>query len=70
MAFVFNLSVFECNFFGGVDSCAKFYVLLQVIVILGLFYPCLQLVYVSLYILFSMFIAGPLTSTQMLLVMF
>ena len=39
--------------FLGVGSCAKSYVLVQLIVILVSFYPCLQIVYVSLYILLS-----------------
>ena len=51
MAFVFSFLVFECNFFGGVDGCLKFYVLSQLIVILDLFYSCLQIVYVSLHVL-------------------
>ena len=39
--------------FFGVCSCAKSYVLSLLIIIIVLFYPCLQLVYVSLYILLS-----------------
>ena len=53
MAFVFSFLLFECNLFLGVGSCAKFYVLSQLIVIPIFFYPCLQLVYVTLYILSS-----------------
>jgi hypothetical protein len=39
--------------FFGVGSCAKSYILSQLIIILVLSYPRLQLVYVSLYILLS-----------------
>ena len=53
MAFVFSFLIYECNFYFEVGSCAKFYVLSQPIIIFVLFYPCLQLVYVSLFILLS-----------------
>jgi hypothetical protein len=39
--------------FFGVGSCENSYVLSQLIAIFVLFYPCLQLVYVSLYIWLS-----------------
>ena len=54
--------------FLGVNSCAKFHVLSQLIVFLDLFYMCLQLVYFSLYILLSPCLLVILTSIQMLLV--
>ena len=41
------------QFFLGVGSCEKFYVFPQLITIIVLFYLCLQIVYVSLYILLS-----------------
>jgi hypothetical protein len=49
MGFVLSFLVFECIFF-GVGSCAKFFVLSQLIIIFVSFYPCLQLVYVELVI--------------------
>jgi hypothetical protein len=54
MAFVFSFLVFECNLnLFGIGSCAKLFVLSQVIEIFVLFYMCLQLLYVNLYILLS-----------------
>ena len=47
------LAFLYLNALFGVGSCAKSYVLSQLIIILVLFYPCLQFVYVSVYILLS-----------------
>ena len=58
-------------FFFESRSCAKFHVFSQLIVLLVLLYRCLQLVYFNfMYFVISMFIGNPLTSIQVLLIVF
>ena len=62
----------NATLFLGVRSHVKSHVLSQLIVFLALFYPCLQFVNLNLSILLSpcMFVGNPLTSIQVLLIVF